>query len=239
MTEFLWLDADYEADESVPCETFYDKSQWYIKQTDKFSFGAKGGHNGEPHNHCDIGSFMLVVDDEIPLDDFGQGLYGKFTLEELYSRIPEGSRGHSVPIINGKQQGYGGDYKYRAENMKLEGNELSLDIEKAYEEGLVDKIHRAFKIGEDNIILTDDIVYSEQTETIVERFVSHIEPQVGENFVDYGKARIVFDNKKYKVSVEKESYRNHYNTKDLDAYLVDFVAADDRETHFEFEIEIK
>ena len=239
MTEFLWLDADYSADESKDCETFYDKSQWYIKQSDKFCFGAKGGHNGEPHNHCDIGSFMLVVDDEIPLDDFGQGLYGKFTLDEIYSRIPEGSCGHSVPIINGKHQCYGGDYKYRAENMKLEGNELSLDIEKAYEEGLVDKIHRTFKIGENSIVLTDDFVYSEQTETIVERFVSHIEPQVGENFVDYGKAKIVFDNEKYKVSVEKESYRNHYNTKDLDAYLVDFVALADKETHFEFRIEIK
>lgn len=240
LTELLWLDADYSTDERKPCETFFEQSQWYVKQTDKFCFGAKGGHNGEPHNHCDIGGFMLVVDDEIPLDDFGQGLYGAFTHEQIFSRLTEGSRGHSVPIINGTYQGYyGGDHKYRAENMKLEDNELSLDIEKAYEEGLVDKIHRTFKIGENSIILTDDFVYSEQTETIVERFVSHIEPQVGENFVDYGKARIVFDNKKYKVSVEKESYRNHYNTKDLDAYLVDFVAADDRETHFEFKIEIK
>ncbi len=183
---------------------------------------------------------MLVVDDEIPLDDFGQGLYGNFTHEQIYSRITEGSRGHSVPIIDGAYQGYyGGDHKYRAENMKLEGNELSLDIEKAYEEGLVDKIHRTFKIGEDNIILTDDFIYSEKTESIAERFVSHISPQVGENFVDFGKARIVFDNQKYKVSVGKESYRNTYNTKDLDAYLVDFVALADKETHFEFKIEIK
>ena len=239
MTEFLWLDADYSTDERKPCETFFEQSQWYVKQTDKFCFGAKGGHNGEPHNHCDIGSFMLVVDDEIPLDDFGQGLYGAFTLEQIFSRLTEGSRGHSVPIINGTYQCYGGDYKYRAENMQVKDGVVSMDIEKAYEEDLVDKIHRTFKIGEDNIILTDDFVYSEKTESIVERFVSHIKPQLGENFVDFGKAKIVFDNKKYEVSVEKESYRNHYNTKDLDAYLVDFVAVADKETHFEFRIEIK
>lgn len=58
-----------------------------------------------------------------------------------------------MPIINGKYQCFGGNYKYRAENMKLSGDELSLDIEKAYEEGLVDKIHRTFKIGEKSIIL--------------------------------------------------------------------------------------
>lgn len=73
----------------------------------------------------------------------------------------------------------------------------------------------------------------------MERLVTHIKPKVFENYVDLGKARVVFDNKKYKVTVEEMSYRNTYNTKDLDTYLIDFTPIANKETHFEFSIEIK
>lgn len=39
------------------------------------AFAAKGGHNGEPHNHNDVGHFILHVGGENLLADLGAGLY--------------------------------------------------------------------------------------------------------------------------------------------------------------------
>ena len=101
--ELLWFDTEYQKDAKQEETFFYDRSEWYIKKTPQYAFAAKGGHNNEPHNHNDIGSFMLVVGDEIQLADFGFGEYVKatFQAETRYTFLVNGSQGHSVPIVNG------------------------------------------------------------------------------------------------------------------------------------------
>jgi len=237
--EFLWFDTDYEADSEKYLTSFFDQSQWYIKQQKKFSFAAKGGHNDEPHNHNDVGSFMIVSGENIPLTDFGCGEYVKETFmpETRYTFLVNSSRGHSVPVINGEYQCVGAEFS--AKNVKAGDDYFSLDMEDAYEPGIINKIHRHFDIGESSVIMTDTFEYSEKTESVFERIVSHVKPEICDGYVNFGAADVIFDEEKFEASVSVETYRSHGNKGDVNAYLVDFRPINKKETEFKAEIRIK
>ena len=220
--ELLWFDTEYKEYENKFLTTFFNSSQWYIKQGKKYSFAAKGGNNDEPHNHNDIGSFMIVTDDDIPLVDLGCAIYRKETFDPRYryTLLNNGSQGHSVPIINGEYQQDGVEYK--AENVKAGEDFFELDIEGAYEKGLCKRINRRFELQEKSVILRDTFEYSDKTEDITERFVSLVKPEIYQDYVDLKTAKIVYDNEKYSVSISEDSYRNHADTEDVTVYLIDF-----------------
>ena len=233
--ELLWFDADYKADEPKYETVFYDQSQWYIKKTEKYGFASKGGHNDEPHNHNDIGSFMIFTGDTIPLDDFGRGLYDKanFDYEVRFTLLVNSSRGHSLPVINGKHQLFG--KQYCAKNVKAGDCFFSLDIEGAYEEGLINRIHRCFELKENSVILSDDFEFSDKTEGFSERLVSAIEPQIHEGYVSLGETAVAFDSKQYSATIEKESYTGIYGD-EKKVYIIEFTPQSKDIKRFEVEI---
>ncbi len=237
--ELLWFDCDYTEDEQKDCVTYYEDAKWYINQGERFSFAAKGGHNNEFHNHNDIGSFMIVKkDNKIPLDDLGRGVYNKFTFmaEHRYEMLVNSSRGHSVPIINGQYQREGEEFF--ADNVSHSDSHFELDIENAYEKGLVKKIHRRFDIGDDFVKFSDTFTYSDKTESIIERMISQIKPEVSDGCVMIDETKILFDSERYTVSIGFEDYRNIGDNGEERAYLIDFVPVDKKETKFVFEIKI-
>lgn len=72
---------------------------------------CKGGHNGEPHNHNDVGSFLYLLGDEMLLTDLGAGEYTKqYFGPGRYEILCNSSFGHSVPILEGRGQKAGGEY---------------------------------------------------------------------------------------------------------------------------------
>ncbi len=94
-------------------------AQWTICQSKNGAgMGAKGGHNDEPHNHNDIGSFFYLDGKDFLLADLGCGEYTKdYFSEKRYSCLCCRSLGHNVPLIDGKEQ--------------LPGREYSCDLFKA------------------------------------------------------------------------------------------------------------
>ena len=44
---------------------------------------AKGGNNGESHNHNDVGSFLYLAGDEMLLTDLGAGEYRELAMKVL------------------------------------------------------------------------------------------------------------------------------------------------------------
>lgn len=65
----------------------------------------KGGHNAELHNHNDVGSYAIAVGDSFPVTDVGSEVYNKNTFGPgRYSSPINNSRGHSVPVIDGRLQ---------------------------------------------------------------------------------------------------------------------------------------
>ena len=239
INSILWFDPDYKEDELDGSTAIFEETQWMISRRKNYSFAAKGGHNGEPHNHNDIGSFMIVApDDSIPLVDVGSEKYRKetFTLSTRYTILNHCSWGHSVPIINSDgYQIYGKQYK--AKNACIDENSFSLDIEDAYEEGLVKKINREFNLLDKSIKLCDTFEFSDKTEYVTERFVSLTKPSVKNGKVDLESASIIFDPNKYDVVSSVETYISRTGT--VEAYMIDFKGKIKAENYFEFEIEVR
>lgn len=237
--ELLWFDTDYSEDEIIKDTTFFENAEWFVCHQDKYCFAAKGGNNAEPHNHNDVGSFMVVTsDNNIPLDDIGCGEYNAqtFDINYRYSLLTNASFGHSVPIVNDKFQKYGENYAAR--DVMAGDNMFSLDIGGAYEEGLVDKLQRTFVIENDRIILTDSVCASNEIR-MVERFISKIKPDIKDGYIDLQCAQILFDASRFVASLKKDGYKRHSNTDEITVYLIDFEPVQNNESEFRCEIIIK
>lgn len=89
--------------------TFFPEAQWAIWKRDGIGVAMKGGHNGESHNHNDVGSFLVSADGEVFLTDLGCGEYTKeyFNDRTRYGIFCNRSIGHSVPIVGGREQSAG------------------------------------------------------------------------------------------------------------------------------------
>ncbi|HYI25214.1 MAG TPA: heparinase II/III family protein [Thermomicrobiales bacterium] len=98
---------------------------------------AKGGTNGESHNHNDIGSFIVALDGVPVLIDAGVGEYTKQTFSNRrYELWPMVSPYHNLPTVNGHQQQPGVEFAARDVSATLDADsaELRLDIAGAWGE---------------------------------------------------------------------------------------------------------
>lgn len=240
MKELLWFNTDYSEGDYESETTYFKDAQWFVKRNENFSFAAKAGNNNEPHNHNDIGSFMIVTsNDDIPLTDLGRGVYNAFNFDKKYryTILQNASFGHSVPIINGTYQSFGSEY--HAKNVTATDNTFSFDMSGAYDEGIVNGLCRSFRLTDDRIIIRDTVEYSEITENIIERMVSLTKPKIQDSSVDLGSALIMYDNEKYKVSISEDSYRRYADGPEIKVYFIDFEAIREKEDIFEFELVIR
>ena len=96
---------------------------------------AKGGHNGESHNHNDIGHYIVYADGQPMIIDPGVETYTSKTFSpQRYDIWTMQSAYHNLPTVNGCQQAPGeehraADVRYAATD---ELAELALDIAPAY-----------------------------------------------------------------------------------------------------------
>jgi hypothetical protein len=91
----------------------------------------KGGHNGESHNHNDVGSFIVYPDGKPLFIDPGVGEYTSKTFSrQRYDIWTMQSDYHNLPHINGYSQKDGKAFKARVVTHKP--GLLTLDISGAY-----------------------------------------------------------------------------------------------------------
>lgn len=92
------------------------------------AFSVKAGHNDEPHNHNDLGQFMIHCGGENILCDPGAGLYTQAYFapgrEQLFHIS---SSGHSVPRIEGKEQSSGREARAQILEAKVSDDDRTLD----------------------------------------------------------------------------------------------------------------
>ncbi len=177
---------------SIARHDILPSAQWSICESrNGAGFAIKGGHNGEPHNHNDIGSFLYVAEGEQLLCDLGAGEYtGDYFGAGRYDILCNSSEGHNVPILNGRFQKDGAQYK--ADLFEADGKgKTVMEFAGAYKCG-ADKNGiqegEAGQTGADELgnieKLTREAVFSLETGslTITDRFeVSG--PEAGESFV--------------------------------------------------------
>jgi hypothetical protein len=104
--------------------------------SDGLFVAAKGGHNGESHNHNDIGSFIVGLDGRPVLIDAGVEEYTKKTFSaQRYEIWTMQSAYHNLPIFNGQQQCPGEEFAARDARASLADDhaELRLDIAGAWD----------------------------------------------------------------------------------------------------------
>lgn len=243
LRNFVWLNPAYmQVANSNTDMTYYAPSvHWLITRRPNYALAAKGGHNAEPHNHHDIGSFIIAKNGHQILTDPGGGVYTRqyFDTRVRYDDIACGSHGHSVPFFGtnedreayGKHYGYQKDGKqYRAVDVTFEDDStLTMDIAPAYGEPFVRHAIRRMKLMEGGMMLRDTFDVDADI-PITERLVSLYPYVVEEGRATTDQATLIFDSQKYDVSTSVGDFRP-----ECPVYFIDFKL---KEGIFEFEIDI-
>jgi len=220
--DFVWAEEFDEVRQTKEERTYIlDDAAWYIKKTFDYCFAAKAGSNDESHNHNDVGSFLVHVGDDEIICDLGCGEYTHeyFFSETRYNHLVTSSRGHSVPIVNGELQRFGG--KYKGIITECNDNMLEIEFAEAYEEKSLKSLKRRFEFGNKKITLIDKFELCKEQGDITERFITKIQPILQNGKVIIGGMCLDYDEKLYSCKVNSEEYINHRREKAV-AYLIDF-----------------
>lgn len=178
----IW--SDHTAAENMEYRTCQlPAAQWFIGHSPTGAgVAAKGGHNAEPHNHNDVGSFQYYLNGEEMLSDLGSGEYTRqYFSEERYSHFVCGSQGHSVPMIDGCTQREGAEAM--AADFEMDETGLRMDMASAYGLECLTSLQRELRFDEASgtAELTDSFVLDEEKHDVCERFITYGKVTVEEN----------------------------------------------------------
>lgn len=221
MRSVLWYDPQYEVEETERDAVYYLKeSAWYIKKYKRYAFTAKAGDNAEPHNHNDVGGFILATEAGQMICDLGAGEYTRQYFgppEERYQYLCNRSGGHSVPVIDGKEQSPGLEFKG---TMSVAGNTVEIELHKAYDLPQLTSFKRVFALSDDRVVLTDMFAFDGAPLPVTERFITQEAPAVGDGSVQIGNIRLQFDADLWSASVTQQTWSNHI-ARPENVYLID------------------
>lgn len=177
----------------------------YIRTPDLF-FAAKGGFNNESHNHNDVGTFILYMNENPIFIDAGVGTYNKKTFSnERYDIWTMQSAYHNLPQVNGFDQPYGAKYKSRDAAFDAKKNEFKLDIAGAYPaEAKVKTWIRKYKVNNKGLIITDDFNIENPDKENIVHFLLATEPKIenGKISLNNGTHTLSFDAKIFEPSID-------------------------------------
>lgn len=231
-------DPSYESDELRNAEYYMGHAGWYTKRTDNYSLSARGGWNGDSHNHNDVGSFIFAKDNRQVLIDMGTRFYTKdyFEMPARYTYLETSSRGHNVPIINGQYQVNIGTRSYTS----FENGVFSVDFKELYDVKELKKLIRHYTSTDTSVTVSDEFVIEGENPSFTERLVSYVEPKISEGCIEIDGIYIKFDSTKGKASYTSEIHMNkNLRTGNIDTTTVYLVSidVDVREKYFEFTVD--
>ncbi|MDO5298573.1 MAG: heparinase II/III family protein [Clostridia bacterium] len=117
----------------------------------------KGGHNGENHNHNDVGSFIVYADGQPQIVDMGNKVYTALTFgPQRYTLDNTRARNHNIPLVGGFEQAAGREHAAR--DVRAHEHGVRMDISGAYPaEAGVQALQRELTMEDGRIRLTDRI----------------------------------------------------------------------------------
>lgn len=142
----------------------------------RFALAAKGGHNDEAHNHNDVGSFILYVDEKPVFIDAGVEQYTKTTFnDDRYTLWGMQSLYHNLPAFRrdgGEWIGEPYGRQYHGEVISCEDGVLMLELKNAYpEEAGIENYVRRIGVDQEGFFIEDRICLKKEAE-ISFRFLS-------------------------------------------------------------------
>lgn len=148
----------------------------------RVTVAALAGRNDVPHNHNDIGSFILFKHGRPALVDPGAPIYTKDTFgPKRYEILHCRSLGHSVPSVNGREQRAGSQYvgTLATQNLATEGRAtrgektLRIDLSKAYPDATLRTLIRTLTLRRDGSLrLLEEYAFSRKPVSVEEGFVT-------------------------------------------------------------------
>ena len=150
-------------------------------------FIIKAGHNGENHNHNDVGHFIIYSNGRPAIIDVGVETYCKDTFNAKRYTLPYmRSSSHNIAVINGTEQINGKQYK--ANSVKHESNEnvstIEMNIEGCFpkESHLVSYKRTAEYQHKNSVVIITDSIEFDQTENTLEiNFFTQEKPTLNNN----------------------------------------------------------
>ena len=126
----------------------------------------KGGHNGEHHNHNDVGSYTIALGGVPVLADPGTEVYTARTFSDRrYESKLLNSFGHPVPVVAGQLQETGEDAHavVLSKSFTDAQDELVLDMKGAYEVEGLEQLIRTMRYSRDGggrVVVADEVKYA-------------------------------------------------------------------------------
>lgn len=191
-------------------------AQWVICHSrDGAGVAAKGGHNGEPHNHNDVGSFFYLKGKDFLLTDLGCGEYTReYFSEKRYEHLCCRSEGHNVPIIDGREQLAGEEYgcdRFEAE----EPGRTVISFAGAYANPELKSLVRTLDWDETDgkLQVEDRCQVTERLQSVRENLITHWEPEVQGNTIriqgEQNGCTVVIDGPEVKVDCIRRDFYDH------------------------------
>ncbi|MBO5374278.1 MAG: heparinase II/III family protein [Clostridia bacterium] len=231
-------DPKFTSDELKNAEYYMPDAGWYTRRTDKYAIAARGGWNGDSHNHNDVGSFMLVRDNRQVLIDMGTRYYTKdyFQMPNRYNYLETSSRGHNVPVINGQYQANVCDTRSYT---SFENGIFSVDFRELYDIKELKKLIRHYRAEDDSVTIYDEYDI-EGNGSFTERLVSYLEPKISEGRIEIDNVVISFDATKGKARYETDIHMTKNPDDTTNETLIYLTSIDvvSSESSFEFKIDM-
>lgn len=168
------------SDYFLPCVQVasHREGKWYC--------GAKGGSNGESHNHNDVGNFGVFYDKKPVLIDPGTGMYTRKTFSDRRYEIPTmQSAWHNLPVVNGCIQPFG--KTFAADSFTAQGGSFACSFAKAYPaEAGIGELKRAITANGEGVTVTDSFVFNGENNTVQEHFITALPVAAEGNRVTLG-----------------------------------------------------
>ena len=200
---------------------FLKDSSLGIYRRKDFFIAIKGGSNKEPHNHNDIGSFVVAYKGKLILTDLGAGAYTKdYFGDGRYLHDHTRSYYHSVPIINNMEQVVE-DEVVEMEAIDYEKFHYKINMIKAYRIDYIKIFTREIELNKERKFVMTDYIESENRLNVNEGFISHIKPIIKDNGqviykINSKMSLILYYNEKNLIATyEKKEIVNHYNENEI------------------------
>ena len=159
-----------------------ENSAYFVKRTPNYGFACKGGHNGESHNHIDVGNFILARNNRAIIADIGAGPYEDgYHTDRRYTFFHPSAAAHNLPMIDGVSE----DSERRDTvivRYDAAADTAKMDITSAFGMDHLTMAERAFAFTPDTVTMTDRFVLTREA-TVTERLITLTRPEVKDGFV--------------------------------------------------------
>ena len=241
LNEFLCYDKSFTNVKLSKEATYYMKDEaWLVQRKPAYGFAARGGWNGDSHNHNDVGSFIFSKDNRQVLCDIGLRPYTRqyFEHEIRYTFLEASSRGHNCPIINGEYQK---NIPGARSVSTYENGVLKIDFANIYGIDALKKLVRTYKTYDTSVEITDEFII-EGEGSFTERLIAVKKPEITDGKITVDGVTIRFDSTKATADYIVDVHAIECNVdgsikKGSDVYCININVKDIKDGSFTFKIE--